>query len=121
MLIVAAWWDTLLGRSQTPLKAVADEETVEVILSKLDKLQGQMTNLQFEWADTLDKLTRLANRAAARQKKRAQRDFDDEVEDDPPPPPRQPTETHLAPPNGFVDVKQLDKAQLRAYLRSRMG
>lgn len=84
-------WDTLTTRPETPLNAVADQETVEMILDRMTRLQREIATLQFEWAETLDKLTVQASRFSARQRKRSQREIDamaeiDQGEEDHAPP-----------------------------------
>lgn len=115
------WWDTLVGRSNTPLNEVADPETIEEVLDLLRRIdqrhQRENADLRFEWSEMLDKMTRLANRASARQRKRTQRELDDldSEEVEPPPPPPQP----IAPAPGGYDFR--DKNSIRAYLAARNG
>jgi tRNA(Ser,Leu) C12 N-acetylase TAN1 len=74
--------DSLFGPAQTPLNTVADQETVEEILSRMATMQRQIATLQYEWSETLDKLTVQASRFSARVKKRAQREFDELDQDE---------------------------------------
>lgn len=75
--------DTLVGTPETPLNAVADPETVELVLSELARLKREIATLQYEWSETLDKLTVQAARFSARQRKRTQRELDSLSDDTP--------------------------------------
>lgn len=127
----AGLWDALVGRSKTPLNEVADPETVEELLASQHRVERRLahleTELRSEWADMLDKLTRLANRAAARQRKRTQREMDEleeEEEREERAIPRPPTATHTAPEvngNGHLPFDPRNKADLRRYLATKRG
>lgn len=111
--------DTLWGPSETPLNAVADPETVEMILDRMARMQREIATLQFEWSETLDKLTVQASRFSARQRKRTQREIeamDDGQEDEPAAPPAPP-----APALPAVPLTKLQRIQQQIAARRAAG
>lgn len=116
-----AWLrDTLVGPSETPLNSVADPETVEMILDRMARMQREIATLQFEWSETLDKLTVQASRFSARQRKRTQREIDamtdgEEIEPIPAPAP-------VVPSLPAVPLTKMQRIQQQiAEARARRG
>lgn len=111
--------DTLLGPSETPLNTVGDQETVEMILDRMARMQREIATLQFEWSETLDKLTVQASRFSARQRKRTQREIDamtdgDSPEEIAPPVP-------VTPPTPAIPLTKLQRIQQQIAERRARG
>jgi len=51
------------------------EELPEPAQERLARLEAQFSQMQLEWADTLDKITRWAGKMAARERQRLHRDL----------------------------------------------
>lgn len=118
------WWDTLLGRSEPdpndPLNGLETLEDIRAAVIRMEQRhQRELGDLRFEWSETLDKLTSLAARASARQRKRSQRELErleeEEVETAPPPPPE------LLPPVAAGRPSKLAIIQAQIEARRRSG
>lgn len=122
-----SWLNTLFTRSKRPLDLLPSEvtsledvlELVEAVRNEAQKQKRDNAELRLEWGEMLDKLTRLANRAAARERMRTKRalavDDDDEPDDAPAPAPNGPAADHpQGNPPPQLDVRFMTKPQLRA-------
>lgn len=125
MLLVLAWLRSLVTPSETPLKALeTDDITAEGIYRALQRVERRMVELDLEWGEMLDKLTRVAARENARKKARAKRDLEVEEEEEefimrPPTVERQPPPPSIDLNGETMAFDPRDKASIRRYLHNK--
>lgn len=119
---VLAWLKALLNPPETALKALENDDiTAEALLRELDRVRADMSQLRFEWGETLDKMAKVAGRFSARERMRAKRsldaltDDDDELEEVPRPRLVETQPPAAAAATGPYPFNPRDKASIRAY------
>lgn len=126
VLLVLAWLNKLLAPSGRPLNEVTKGDgTAEELLAEMDRVRAELISLRLEWGEMLDKLTRLAARASARQRMRAKRELDaiepeNDDQDEGVELPRSTQAPQLVrEPEVVLPYNPRDKSSIRAYLRAQ--